>query len=184
MTDSVSNAPAVAHEWWRLLTRPDGPGRGQRRAALAGIRRAATPLEVIQEPEVLRLIGRLPNNPDRVATLAGVLAHVRETAQPSVARAIGRRSFDDAHSALVSEGRFRRLLQAEDDELMDAMRRLVRMTKGKVNVPDLSASILFWGDRTKKRWIFDYYGVSVGGTSTPAGRDGENMSRAEDPIDV
>ena len=65
----------------------------------------------------------------------------------------------------MSEGRFRRLLQAQDNELMDAMRRLARMAKGKLNVHDLSYAILNWGDgyrgdRVKRRWIFDYYGVS------------------------
>ena len=48
---------------------------------------------------------------------------------------------------------------------MEAMRRLVRLTKGKINVHDLSYAILYWGDRVKKRWIFDYYGVGAGLTS-------------------
>ena len=48
----------------------------------------------------------------------------------------------------------------QPNELIDAMRRLVRMTKGTANVRDLSAAILYWGDRVKKDWIFDYYGVA------------------------
>ena len=75
-------------------------------------------------------------------------------------RAIGRTKLDDEQSALVSEGRFRRLLQVQDGELMEAMRRLVRMTKGTANVRDLSSAVLYWGDGVKKRWIFDYYGVA------------------------
>ena len=165
MTDSNRHrGAAVANGWWQRLTRQDGPHLGQRRAALARIRRAATPIEVMQEPEALRLIERLPHNPDRVAQLAGVLAFVRESDERSVPRAIGRDSFDDGESALMSEGRFRRLLQTQNDELMEAMRRLVRMTKGKLNVHDLSSAILDWGDgyrgdRVKRRWIFDYYCV-------------------------
>jgi len=165
MTDLNRHQGAtVAHDWWQRLTRRDGPYLGQRRAALARIRRAATPIEVMQESEALRLIERLPRNPDRVAQLAGVLAFVRESDERSVPRAIGRASLDDGDEALVSEGRFRRLLQAQDNELMDAMRRLVRMAKGKLNVHDLSSAILDWGDgyrgdRVKRRWIFDYYNV-------------------------
>lgn len=166
MTDSNRHQGAtVAHDWWQRLTRSDGPHLGQRRAALARIRRAATPIEVMQEQEALRLIERLPRNPDRVAQLAGVLAFVRETEERSVPRAIGRDSLDDAGEALMSEGRFRRLLQTQDGELMDAMRRLVRMAKGRLNVHNLSSAILDWGDGyrgdwVKRRWIFDYYNVA------------------------
>ena len=165
MTDSNRHrGAAVAYEWWQRLTRADGPHLGQRRAGLARIRRAATPVEVMQEPEALRLIARLPRNSDRVAVLAGVLAFVRESDERSVARAIGRNSLDDEARALVSEGRFRRLLQTQNDDLLESMRRLVRMAKGKLNVHDLSSTILDWGDdgrgdRVKRRWIFGYYNV-------------------------
>ncbi len=50
---------------------------------------------------------------------------------------------------------------------MGAMRRLVRLTKGKVNVKDLSFAVLRWGDGVKKRWIFDYYGVHEFGHDRP-----------------
>ena len=163
------NGNAIAEAWWRELTSHEAAGRvtrGARRAALANLRRAGTPLEVIQEPEALRLITRLPHeNPDRVATLAGILAFVRESDAGSVARAIGRTSLDDEESAIMSESRFRRLMQVPGDELMGAMRRLVRLTKGKANVSDLSFAVLRWGDGVKKRWIFDYYGVHEPGPS-------------------
>lgn len=154
---------AIAEEWWLELTSSEADGgvnRGTKRKALAVLRRANTPLEVIQEPETLRLIARLPyENPDRVATLAGILAFVRESDDRQVARAIGRASLDDDSSAIMSESRFRRLMQVSDDELMGAMRRLVRLTRGKANVGDLSFAVLRWGDGVKKRWIFNYYGI-------------------------
>lgn len=168
MKESTTHRGAeAAYDWWQRLTRTDGPHLGQRRAALARIRRAKTPIEVMQEPEALRLIQRLQRNPDRVAVLAGVLAFVRETDERSVAQAIGRSSLDDEDSALMSEGRFRRLLQTQDNELMDAMRRLAHMAKGKLNVRNLASAILDWGDgyrgdRVKRRWIFDYYHVLGG----------------------
>lgn len=163
MTDSVERSGAsVAYEWWRNLNPKDFPQSGSERAALARIRRAATPVEVMLVPEALRLVALLPKNRDRVAMLAGILAHVRESDERRVARAVGRTALDEDRTALLSEGRFRRLLQTPGGELMEPMRRLVRMMKGTVNVPDLASAVLYWGDDVKKRWIFDYYGVSAG----------------------
>lgn len=160
---SLSKSAAIAEEWWRTLTVEPGP-RGPRRAALARLRRATTPLAVLQEPEAMRLIQRLHGeNPDRVAVLAGVLALVRATDTRPVARAIGRKELDDETSAPMSEMRFRRLLQADDDELMESMRRLVRLAGREVNVHGLSVAILGWGDAVKKKWIFEYYNVSEAG---------------------
>ena len=160
MNPATPSGASIAYEWWRRLNPPDSAQPGTHRAALARMRRAATPIEVMQEPEALRLIARMPRHPDRVATLAGVLAFVRESEERRVARAIGRTALDDDQSALLSESRFRRLLQVEDDELMEPMRRLVRMAKGTLNVRDLSSAILKWDDKVKKRWIFDYYHVA------------------------
>ena len=165
MTDSsFRDAGAIAAEWWRDLNPLDGSRSGQKRAALAHLRRAGTPLEVFQEAATLRLIQRLPRyrNKDRVAALAGILAWVQEDDDRRVARAVGRSSLDDTE-AVMSEARFRRLLQSvENRDLMDGMRRLVRLTKSrKVNVHDLSDSVLYWGDRVRQRWIFDYYGVGL-----------------------
>lgn len=177
MSKSVrrNKAATVAEDWWRALTADQSAGRGARRGALARLRRAVTPLEVMQEPEALRLIARLPRNPERVAILAGILAYVRETEGRTVARSIGRASLDD-EKAILSEVRFRRLLQARNNELLEAMRRIVRLTGGKVNVYDLSDAVLHWGDRVRKRWIFDYYGVSE---STPSA-DASVLSPARD----
>lgn len=161
VTDLTPHAAAIAHDWWQRLTRNEGAQLGQQRAALAHLRRASTPLEVIQEPEALRLIVRLPRNPDRVATLAGILAFVREDDDERIAYAIGPRSLkeEERARAVMSEGRFRRLLQTKDNELMEPMRRLVRMTKGRANVYDLSYAVLYWGEGVKKRWMFEYYGA-------------------------
>ena len=52
MTDSVrrNEAAMVAEDWWRALNADRSGGRGARRGTLARLRRAATPLEVMQEP--------------------------------------------------------------------------------------------------------------------------------------
>ena len=161
MTDRKRrDAADIAAKWWSDLLSEEPSRRGARRAALARLRRAKTPIDVMQEPEALRLIRRLPRDPDRAAILAGVLAFVREPDDQPIARVIGRESFDE-DKALMSEARFRRLLQTPGNDLMDPLRRLIRLTKGKANVCDLSSSVLYWdwGDGVKKRWIFEYYGV-------------------------
>ena len=158
---SQQTAGSIAYQWWRALNPREGAPSGHQRAALSRMRRAARPLDVMQEPEALRLFARLRGDPDRVAALAGVLACVRDTDERPVARAIGRASLDD-ETALLSEGRFRRLLQVPHGELMEPMRRVVRIAKGKVNVNYLSWSMLSWSDEVKKHWIFEYYGVAAG----------------------
>ncbi len=163
VTDArTESGPAVAFDWWRELT---GEDSGRRREALARMRRAATPLAVMREPQALRLIERLSRNPVRVAVLAGVLAFVRENDARHVARAIGRRSLDeDAHPRpVMSEARFRHFLRTPDDGLMEAMRRLVRLTGGRANVRCLAQAILDWADPVRREWIFTYYN---GGTDT------------------
>ena len=56
---------AVAEKWWHDLTSETATRRGQRRAARARLRRARTPLEMIQETEALRLIASLPGEKPR-----------------------------------------------------------------------------------------------------------------------
>jgi len=154
-----SDATAIAYDWWQRLTSSD---QGHDRASMARLRRAEHPLDVLFEPAALRLVARLPQmRAERVAILAGVLAHVAEGADMSLPRIVGRSDLQDDHSAIVSESRFRRLLQSDGDELLHPMRRLVRMAKGKANVSELARAILYWGDRVKRDWIFAYYGVAA-----------------------
>ena len=165
---SQRSKAAIALQWWAGLNPGEGQS-GSQRAALARLRRAATPLEVMQQPEALRLIAKLSHSADLVATLAGILAFVRATDDRNLARAVGRAALDsDVPRPALSESRFRRLLQVPPDELMEPMRRVVRLAdKNTLNVLDLSHSVLYWGDRVKRRWIFDYYGVAASIRSEP-----------------
>ena len=155
------DAGSIAAEWWQLLQDDaDWGGRG----AVARIRRARSVAELVCEPAVLNLVRRLPrSNPGRVAIVAGVLAWVRENrSDASVASAIGRSEFS-ASDAPVSESRFRRLLRAEGNaELLTSMRRIVRHAGGSLNIGDLARSLLYWNDRTRERWSYDYYKVGPG----------------------
>ena len=155
----AADVGGVAYGWWHGLVSSE---RGSDRASLARLRRAEQPLDALFEPAALRLVARLPQiRAERVAILAAVLAHVTEEAETPLPRMVGRSSLEDDHSATVSESRFRRLLQSGGDELLPPMRRLVRMAKGKADVPALARSILYWGDRIKRDWIFAYYGVGA-----------------------
>ena len=170
----------IAYKWWRALNPSDGKQSGAARAALARLRRAATPVDVMLEREAMRLITMLPHRPkNRVAILAGVLAWVREADEVRVARAIGRMDLDDDQSATVSEVRFRRLLQSQDFELMDPMRRLVRQMKGRANVGDIADTILYWGEEAKRKWIFDYYAATAA-ASTPGANTGPSLTSQQD----
>lgn len=167
----TTRARDVAYDWWNGLQ----GGTGGHRASLARMRRAHTAVQVIQEPAALRLVARLRpygRDEDRAAVLAGVLAFVREDRGTRIARALGRRSLDDGQSARLSEGRFRRLMLADGDELLPQMRRLVQMAGGTANVRDLADAILHWGDGVRKDWTFEYYGA---GWAAPDTKDTEAL---------
>ena len=172
-----------AYEWWRALV-PDEVGtrasKGHQRAALARLRRAQDSIDVMMEPEALRLIKRLPGRqPARVTTVAGVLAFVTKDDASHIIRSVGRTDFENDKSALLSENRFRRLLQLRADELLDPMRRLVRLNKGRANVRDLAESILFWDECVKQRWIFEYYGVENVVVREPIGSPASSTSSSQ-----
>lgn len=166
----LGGAGAVAEAWWQDLTQADGGtklAQGWRRAVLARLRRAGVPLDVMMEPHALRLIQRLPRfSEGRVAIVAGVLASVRKDVDRPIVRIVGRSSLDDEASAVLSENRFRRLLQTPTDDLLEPMRRLVRLAKEEANVRHLAESILYWGDVRKRQWIFDYYAASSAARSS------------------
>lgn len=97
---------------------------------------------------------------DRLPLVAGILSHVKENQEESVAIVMGKspRQNPDG-SALVSDLRFRRLMKTydDDDSLYIMMIRMVRMMECKVNVKDMAESLFFWNDMTRKRWASRYY---------------------------
>ena len=118
-SDAYFDRAKAAMSWWDSL-QPKPTQKGDR-AALSKLRRAM-PLEAMAQESTVRLFYRLGYSAEersrlpRVATLACVLAHVREHDQTvKFANAVGRKTVEDKDSALLKPLRFQRLLAAESD---------------------------------------------------------------------
>jgi CRISPR type I-E-associated protein CasB/Cse2 len=155
----LSQQATAAAIWWRTLE-ANAVGRSR-------LRRAHWPLQVLLYPESLTLISKMgwvPTQPDadrrarRIAAIAATLSHVRELSPVRIGEAISEVGGKSRHP--ISEARFRRLMEVRGTtELMSAMTRLVKSMDGKVNVSDLTVSMLSWSDEVRARWTFDYYGM-------------------------
>ena len=171
MSETNDSIGKIALSWWKKLVASDGA----KRAARAKLRRCSTPNEALAIHETLDLYhqlkaahGWVKDKSERVAIIAVVLAQVKDNSPEPFAKALGRKTFGDKDSAVLSEARFRRLLQADDDELMEQFRRAIRLLKNEANVESIALTILNWGDGTRKRFIFDYYHVFADAPAVPA----------------
>jgi CRISPR type I-E-associated protein CasB/Cse2 len=178
----MSEQAKIAKSWWSALNNKEHVDR----AALAKLRRCENAVEAATVLQGLRLARKLgcdkPGTQDARAALelAILLAHVREDDPLPLMRAAGWKSFPgdkketDAPSEqrpLLSELRFRRLLQTTRAERLEAFKRLVHQLKGKARVADLTDSYLNWddkvlGDKVRERWAFDYYAASAAKSDT------------------
>jgi CRISPR system Cascade subunit CasB len=172
-TSGLEEQAVRARDWWRGLQPLNLEGRrlpGDR-AALARLRRCASPLEAASEPATIALYRKLgleypERDLPRVAALAGVLAHVRASTRDPLARQLGPPPGGQPEDALLKPLRFKRLMAARGpEETMIAFRRVVHMLNSEANVRDLSRLMLAWdlvglGDRTRTRFAFDYHGAA------------------------
>lgn len=151
--------------WWRRELADRNAGRAR---ALAARLRHAGPVDALAERAVQDLARDLrlssAGAAARLSRLVRLLAEVREHTTVPLARRLGGR--DPVMSAL----RFQRLMRADEDELTDAMRRAIILADRTCNVAALAGDLMYWGDRTKTRWCFDYYGEAAPDT---------NLSEAE-----
>ena len=144
--------------WWQGLE----DDRGSR----AMLRRAATVTAVTLSAPYQRLFRRLceagwpedmkPFENDRLAVVAGLLAHVKETESRPLANAMSQRD-EGGDRPRLSELRFRRLLESADlDSLYAGLRRALPLMKHQADVLALANDVLHWGDAVQKRWAYDY----------------------------
>jgi CRISPR system Cascade subunit CasB len=161
--------------WW--------DGLGEHTADRASLRRARDAAETIQVPYVHALIHSLRKDAtrlqtDRIGAICGLMSHVR-THKPGIsfARQMSRPRGGSGDQPVISNVRFRRILQYEDiarDGLF--YQNLVRIIKNldhTIDVPALAHSIYNWGTYSIKRWAYDYYGTAFSNedTTTPNGEN-------------
>jgi len=153
----------AAAEWWRDLQPDPARRRPGDRAALARLRRCASVGEAMLEPATIVLFRRCgatcPADLPAIGLAAAVLAHVRKDVPGlSVARQLGPDPPDKPETAKLKPLRFRRVMEAStQDERLIALRRLVALAGGSLNLRDLADALLDWSDNRRQRWVYDYW---------------------------
>lgn len=156
----------TVRKWWEAVNDEDQSedkrlilvSRGER----AELRRAADITAVTLTPAFQRFFRLLvkhgfpeqsaPWQQDRLAVIAGILAHVRGAVDKRMPEAM---KGDDGPR--VSELRFRRLLESPSmDELYIGLRRVLPLIEKKADPNRLAEDIWHWGNRVKKEWAYAY----------------------------
>ena len=130
------------------------------RGAMADLRGALSPNRMARAWPLLARVGGIGN--PRIETVAGLFAyHPAETHAGNIGTtcrslAGGNNSFD---------GRFRRLLSCDRDEICERLRPVVLAAKAKgvpLNYEELFIDLWYWGDKVKARWAREYWGATEG----------------------
>ena len=128
-------------KWWREMH----DDKGER----ARLRRCETPTEAALCKSVFRLRILLPfwnNQPEILATLAGILSHVENhNASASFARQLAQPK-EGGSKPLLSEHRFQKLMKSRDwNEFYQSLRRVLQLMHKQANVLSLADGIIRWG---------------------------------------
>jgi CRISPR type I-E-associated protein CasB/Cse2 len=176
-------APALVAAW-RLLY-PDGetkrPGDAGARAAL---RRAGSPDAVMLEPAFHLLLLRMKAEGfdfsgfadwryRRLALTAGLLAERRDggSGPRRFMQALG--GAPKAEDRILSTLRFQSLMAALerglDEEAMTSLRRAMKAASDvDFHVQAFAEDLMNWGDTTRIKWTFDYFGRPHLATAAPS----------------
>ncbi|MFQ5597415.1 MAG: type I-E CRISPR-associated protein Cse2/CasB [Nitrospiria bacterium] len=149
-----SESAAILHAWWKGLE----DQKGER----AALRRTPSPSEVVFSPAYHRLFRTLPINRVRLASVAGLVSHIKEdTGTPkSLPQQMASPKIVGGN-AIVSGLRFRRILAISDkDALYPLMIRIIRLLGGRLNLLSLAESVYWWNERVWKDWAYDYYAMA------------------------
>ncbi|WP_163850545.1 type I-E CRISPR-associated protein Cse2/CasB [Pseudooceanicola aestuarii] len=145
--------------WWS--TELGDRKTGVQKALSARLRRGDD-VTVLCQPAVHDLSRKLGlKDGVRLARLARLLAHVREHGPTRLPRLLGRGD-PKAMTAL----RFERLVHSAGADLEAAIRRALPLVGHRANVAHLGDAVLFWSDKTRTHWCFDYYGGETPLTDT------------------
>lgn len=92
---------------------------------------------------------------ERLAMILGLLARVREHTEQILPLQMA--SQKQGEKPVLSELRFRRLIQRDRDELYQAMRRVLPLLGDKANIYALANDVYYWGKDVKREWAFAYF---------------------------
>ena len=87
----------------------------------------------------------------RLVALSPLAALVREEISQTLGQAM--------KHAGVNERHVRRLLAAERGDINEQLEKMVRLLGRKVNIADLVATSIYWGEKTARRVAIDYFGI-------------------------
>ncbi|MFT3857518.1 MAG: type I-E CRISPR-associated protein Cse2/CasB [Aquabacterium sp.] len=146
-------------EWWQSLEEHDRGGRAE-------LRRASSVYDALMCPAFQRLQRRVaainpeafqqPYQLDRLAVVCALMAHVKTRGDLAMPKAMSHKKSADGRNP-VSELRFKRLLDAPDDDaLFTSLRRVLPLIDEQVDLLSLAASVLNWGQRIKREWAYAY----------------------------
>jgi CRISPR system Cascade subunit CasB len=149
---------ARLREWHQKLIAKDA--RGDR----AQLRRAATPLEAALVPAFYRMLDdlRLPERdltPDALTALAA-LAMIAARVDTHVSRRLGLSlgKQPGQKEPVVSEARFRRLLESADlEERLAILRRLVAIVDKTADLHEIVGALFAWDAERRRKLAYDYY---------------------------
>ena len=141
--------------WWSNIGNPE---QNPAARALAARLRRATGVEALAERAVHKLaqdlgLGNRDGDANRLIRLVTVLAEVRVNDHSSLAARLGT-------DGALSQLRFERLIRSVPDEIAVAVRRALPMVERRCNVAALGADLLFWNDKTRATWCFEYFGAT------------------------
>jgi CRISPR system Cascade subunit CasB len=129
------------------------------RGAMADLRCALNPVRRARAWPLLARIGGI----DRpiYETVAGLFAYHPDETQDGNLGTTCRRLAGENNSF---DGRFRRLLSCDRDEVCERLRPVILAAKAKgvpINYEELFADLVYWGENVKARWARQYWGASA-----------------------
>lgn len=130
------------------------------RGAMADLRCALNPAKLPRAWPRLGHVGGIGN--PRIEAVAGLFAYHPEETHNGNLGTTCRRLAAESHSF---DGRFRRLLSCDRDEICERLRPVVLAAKAKgiaVNYEELFADLCYWGNQVRTRWAVEYWGVPEG----------------------
>ena len=163
--DKTDIGAAAAH-WWRTALADTGPGR----MARARLRRCNTPVEAlaVEATHTLHaaLGGGMKRQGDRLALIAIALANIRESHAKPAAERMGD-IVAERERPKVSPVRFQTLIRTgKPAELIRPLRRALAQIDQEANVAALARDLFYWGEATRNRWCFAYYGAASAAPET------------------